>query len=1263
MWRIDVPQGGVHGRRLMSISDPFGETETTMKSLRVALFAMFAVLCISSVALAQDTGQITGTVRDSTGAIFPGAQVTITNQSAGITRTTATNSAGEYLVAGLPQGKFDIEVTGKGFKEYLATGVVLDAAQKLRVDVTLEVGVVSEKVVVSGENVAQVETQSAELATTITSTQLSELELNGRNFTQLITLTPGVGNGGTRGEAGVGVNGSILYNVNGGRNEYNNWELDGGSIMDSGSNQTLNLYPSLDSISEVRVMTSNYGAQYGLNGSGTVEVETKGGTNQFHGDLYEYVRNDDFNANGFYNNVPPAVPRPAYKRNDFGYTLGGPVYIPGHYNTGKDKTFFFWSEEWRINRNPLSIRQGVPSDAERGGDFTDICSPNVPYAVPSSSSGAMQNPFVDFCPTTLPSGATYSTVPVDPNGAALLASVPHATESGLTAYNDPLCGVPACFATSLSVPENWREEQIRVDHNLTSSERVFVRYTHDTWKTTNPQGGVFGASATFQTLPDLEQGPGTSAVVHLTSTLSSKMVNEFLASYNVDHITFSSLPYNGTNYWKLPASFTVTGLFPNQDPLFGGKIPGFGIGSGDQIGGENDPYSGGFSQDPGAAPWENASPVFGLKDTLTRSVGKHNLAMGVSFLNYAKNEPGVSDVQGYMFFANGGNTVTSGNAIADVLLGNISSYSQANGLPKYYNHYRIFEPYFQDDWHITNRLTLNLGLRVSLFGTYRDISHRSYNFEASAYQDGASPLIDYDGSVTGQEDALIPGTGNPFNGMVQCGGPGGPFGPAEALGATAGSKYPGCMKGHLFNPGPRVGFAWDPWGKGKTSIRGGYGIFFEHQNGDESNSESLEATPPVSCTPTQFNISGYSDVGGGGSSGGLNACNGVGLLFPQGPPSIPTSAIWPYVQQWNLDVEHEILPATVLTVAYVGSKGTHLALQSDLNQVMPTPASENPFQKGQQITNAGCYGSSGSSGSSYNINVDWNDSSNTLSGVTATVNGNPISGQPAINLAIACGVANTNDIFRPYQGWGDINLLENEANSNYNALQISLRRNTGPLILSVAYTYSHSLDDSSDRYDGSFVNSYDLRANYGTSGFDQRHLLNISYVYDFPFFKHGGLEHKLLGGWELSGIVTWQTGTPFNVYPNRFGDNAGVANGYGTGSYADVVGNPHAVPSGTSGLGPLLFNPAAFADPTGLTFGNQGRDFLSGPAFSNFDMALFKKFAVTETAHFEFRAEAFNVFNQTEFVGVNPVIDQLNFLRPSYAQPARVLELALKFIF
>src|SRR5208282_5036406 len=295
---------------------------------------------------------------------------------------------------------------------------------------------------------------------------------------------------------------------------------------------------------------------------GTIEVETKSGTDHFHGDVYEYVRNDDFNANGYFNNAE-GNPRPAYKRNDFGYTLGGPVYIPGHYNTDKQKTFFFWSQEWRYNRNPVTLDQGVPSDPERAGNFTDICtSPND------------QTGFTDFCPSTV-SAPNYTLPSIDPNGIALLASVPHANETGQAALNDPVCGAPACYKASLSVPENWREEQIRVDHNINSQERVFVRYTHDAWNITNPMGGVFGATTTFPTLPDLERGPGTSAVVHLTSTFSSKTVNEFLFSYNVDHIYFTNLPFNGTNYFQLPSSFTMTGLFPNQNPLFGGKIPGF----------------------------------------------------------------------------------------------------------------------------------------------------------------------------------------------------------------------------------------------------------------------------------------------------------------------------------------------------------------------------------------------------------------------------------------------------------------------------------------------------------------------------------------------------------------------------------------------------------------------------------------------------------------------------------------------------------------
>ena len=300
-----------------------------MKSSRV-LLGMSLVLIFCAAALAQ-TGSITGTVKDPSGAAISGATVVIASPERGISRQSTTNSTGDYNQSALPQGSYDVTVTASGFKKFQAKNVVLDVAQKARVDVNLEVGATSTEVIVEGENVAQVETQSSELAGTVTGKEISQLELNGRNFTTLVTLVPGVSNQTGMDEPQVGINGSVAFSMNGGRTEYNNWELDGGDNMDNGSNGTLNVYPSVDAISEFKVLTSNYGAQYGRNGSGTVEVETKSGTKAFHGDAYEFVRNDYFNAQNYFNSrlAGGTGKAPPYKKNDYGYTVGGPVYIPG----------------------------------------------------------------------------------------------------------------------------------------------------------------------------------------------------------------------------------------------------------------------------------------------------------------------------------------------------------------------------------------------------------------------------------------------------------------------------------------------------------------------------------------------------------------------------------------------------------------------------------------------------------------------------------------------------------------------------------------------------------------------------------------------------------------------------------------------------------------------------------------------------------------------------------------------------------------------
>src|SRR5438445_633682 len=338
-----------------------------MKS-RLAWFsiALFVVL-VSTSLFAQDTASITGTVTDPSGAAVKGAQVRVSSPDRGIDHTVPTNDSGDYLVAGLPPGPVDVAVTAQGFKKFEAKGVILRVGQKARADVALQVGATKEEITVEGTSVAQVETQSSDLSGVVTGTQISQLQLNGRNFTQLVTLVPGVSNQTGQDEGTVGVYGNISYSINGGRTEYNNWELDGGDNMDNGSNDTLNVYPNVDAIGEVKVLTSNYGAQYGRNASGTVETEIKSGTRHFHGDVFYLGRNEVFNARNFFD---PAQ-KPPYKKHDWGYTIGGPVVLPG-YNKNRDKTFFFWSKDWRRNiENVQTFLVTFRSPIERVGKFGD----------------------------------------------------------------------------------------------------------------------------------------------------------------------------------------------------------------------------------------------------------------------------------------------------------------------------------------------------------------------------------------------------------------------------------------------------------------------------------------------------------------------------------------------------------------------------------------------------------------------------------------------------------------------------------------------------------------------------------------------------------------------------------------------------------------------------------------------------------------------------------------------------------------------------
>ncbi|PYU12530.1 MAG: hypothetical protein DMG37_13100, partial [Acidobacteria bacterium] len=899
---------------------------------------------------AQDTGYISGTVVDKSGSAVVGAEVVIANTSGNFTRTTSTNTDGAYVIAGLPGGTYNLTVTAKGFQKYSARGVVLEVAQKSRIDVQLTVGAVTETVEVTGEAVAQVETTSSDLTNTVTGKQIDNLVLNGRNFTQLVNLAPGVVSQTGQDDAKVGVYGNVAYSMNGGRTEYNNWELDGGDNMDNGSNATLNVYPNPEAIAEFKVLTSNYGAQYGRNGSGTVEVETKSGGATFHGSGFEYLRNEFFNAKSWEEGADPTAKKAPYKKHDFGYTIGGPIYIPNHYNTGKKKTFFFFSEEWRREKNPHTTGLvNVPSDAERTGNFSDLCPASGDFfrTNPNDKSGNPVLPpntslFPD-CPATGKGPAVTAAdgtqaqsfapfvgnqVTADPVGQALLALIPKASP-GLT--NN---GFPAVLQT-VSLPETWREELIRVDHNLTDNYRLTFRYIHDSWQT-QTENPLWGNGTSFEDVNTEFVGPGTSFVARLNANISPTLLNEFVASYTADHIFLTAL-HNP----PLPSPFPMGVLFNNGQ---GGKLPAISLGN-------NLSYGGGFSADTGYFPWNNANPVYTYRDNMTKIVGTHTMQFGVYMAFAQKNEQNSPYIQGILTFDSSNTSIPStGNSFADLLVGKVAQFSQVNLQAKYYNRYRIVEPYFQDDWRMTQRFTLNLGLRLSLYGTYRERYRHAFNFEPTAFTGGGSPVIDDGTGPTGQEGAFIPGPGNPFNGIVQCGGSGG----VSLIPSLVTNSFPGATIG----------------------------------SGNEANTESLEGSPPYSLNASQFNVNGYTNIGGGG------------LLFPLGVSSVPNKAIWPYVQQWHVDVQKELPSHFVGTVSYVGSKGTHLSQQRNLNQILPV-SSGNPFAAGQPITSADC---------------------DSLSSSGQLANGTAVTGQAATDLGVACG--NDPNPSRPLNGFGNITRLE-----------------------------------------------------------------------------------------------------------------------------------------------------------------------------------------------------------------------------------------------
>jgi hypothetical protein len=1239
--------------------------------------------------------QVYGAVTDQSNAVLQGATVTLTTAS-GVTQTTSTSAQGQYFINAVP-GTYTLKIVAKGFKEFTSENLALIANQEIEMDGALEPAAATpEKVEVVGENVGHVETEKAEVNEVITAKQVEETPLNGRNFVSMLTFAPGVSNQSGQDEALVGVKGSVKFSVNGGRVEYNTFSVDGADVLHAGihgSESTLVVFPSLDAINELKVLTSNYGAQYGRSASGTILVDTKTGGPSLHGSAYYFGRNEIFNSRNYFDQTLRA---PLYRKNDFGGTIGGPVYIPKLYPR-RDRTFFFFSEEMRLEKDPTdnNFNQAVPSLAERphnmtspfdgtpffGADFSDVC----PAMPPGAGDNGIPFSRVQFpdCPTTTLSGSTGNTypfnmvgykdslrssTPIDPVAAAI-------ANSGMIPLPNSTAGcnstVGSCYDFAFAQPTYWREELFRIDHDIKPGKlRATFRYIHDSWDTTEARPIWGYVRNSFPTVQGRLFGPGASYVAHLTQTVSSSLLNEVVLSYTASHISLTTRPAPGVNIQRPDPITGLQGYLFNNN--FGGKLSGVALAPG------NLAYGGGFSVDPGYAPWQLANPTWSAKDDVSKVIHRHTVQMGVQAILGQRNEinatngPNTGEVQGLLTFSNFGlANFATGNEYSNLLTGAITSYQQDSAQLKYHNRYDIYEPYVQDDWKVNSRLTLNLGVRFSLFGNYHETNEQVWNWDPTKYVTPDEHLkFAQDGRLLYKGKAIPvptgPGDVSPFliNGLVECG-------------TAASGVPPTCMKPHRFNPAPRIGFAFDPRGDGRTSIRAGYGVFFEHGTGSEANTGSLVGSAPLNFTMTQLAVSGIPDgypcIGGIGT----NCSSGTGA-YPIDVTSIPRKAIWPYVQQWSFGVQRELSHSLVLGLAYVGSKGTHLTAVLQPNSFSPVTSQAdsgillngNPYGPHQPILNNPVV---------FGPNAIDCLNQGSLNKPVFLVNGVPVNQrQPAwINLLAACEYDDAQSLlpinnYRPYRGLQKIFSLQNVADSNYHAFQATLRKTSGPLTADMSYTYSHSIDDSSDRNDTTIVNTLLPSANKASSNFDQRHLFNINYTWTLPNFKFDSrrvrawamdepppdapasrgffdrMATDLLTHWSLSGVTTFQSGTPFTVINAGYGalgisvpDNAGVAGGISSvASFPDVVGDIHGkAPIGadnSKSFGPALGNPAAFAAPRGLTFGDAGRNLLNNPRRLNFDATLMKTFKVKEGASLEFRSEVFNVFNHTQFRVYDP---------------------------
>jgi hypothetical protein len=1188
----------------------FNVNESTCKS-RV-FFSLLVVLALvlgtSLAARAQSTsGSVRGTVTDEQGAAIAGATVTITNADTADSLSDKTDKDGAYTFPSLPFGRYTLNVTADGFKAYQLKDVILHVADSLTFDAKLKVGAKTETIEVVAE-ANQVELANADLSGTIAGAQITQLPLNGRSFAQLLTLVPGVSQDNGFAYDQKGLKGGADLSISGGASNANTFLVDGANNVDIGSGRTLLVYPSIDSIEEFKVERNSYGAQYGGNSGGQVTLVTKGGTNEFHGSAYWFGRNDYVNANDtFLKATNPGAKTPLLRRNDFGYTGGGPIK--------KDKIFFFWSQEWNRQITGIVRTGGVPTPLERTGDFSDQandasansantvgCLPAAGLKDPLSGAGgaftaspnnqAGQTPagFIDVIPTSRQSTAGTGVL-----NTYFLPTLPRLTNGKIT----PQYGCGTNFAKSFSQPNNFREESIRGDVNLSKSVKLMLKYVQDHNTFGPPAAGSTGWGADSGTSPisDTFTQPSRVAVARLTNIMGSSAVNDFQFSFSDNRINI--VPADQA------ASTALSSLFTQFLPA---ANKGFTRANGPEtwIAG-----AGGLPNIWSFAPWSNAQNLYTFQDDFSKVMGRHTWKLGVLYSRNQKNQDLFDQENGALFGASGfggckkfgptdtgepvfcqGLTATAtGSGKADLYLAGMGwGWGEQGNFFSNLGRWQNLEWYVNDDIKLSSRLTVNLGMRYSYLPNPYAANDKFTTFNQAAFNPAllnapcngvtyspgllANPCpVTFD---TGKKDAsgneiIVPGGGLP--------------GPNRAL-------------RNNFNRGfaPRVGIAWDPTGQGKWALRAGFGQFYNRDDisltdgvgganppfvgnfrSVNGNGRFLDNTNQLpACDPTSITATGL-PLGGAG-------CFGVGL--GNASVGIETVARQPYTLQYNLTVQHEIWKDTRIEVGYVASRSFNQQSKFDANAIAP-----------------------------------------------------------ANRLAYAQSNGNANASFRPFfaVNGGNLAVYAYHGTASYDSVQAAFNtRLQHGLSLSLAYTYSKTIANAflrSNNGGGNLIlDPFNLGASRGLATIDRPHIFAANFIYDTPTMNNWNkIERGALANWEVGSIINASSGTPYTPTIGGFsaagsGVNEIAGIGQGNGSY-----RPNLVPG--QGCRGNFSNQFQWVNPNrytlnGLklgTFGNTPVGDCLGPGVARLDLSLSRFIRLTERFKLQIRVDAFNLFNHPQY--------------------------------